>query len=178
VKNTRLIFVFELLAIMFTALAIGLFTYYVIYNWLAGGHRLLAYIYNIAFIAIILLFDKYANFVMSKDGFLTAERTRFKHFLAQALFATHFVSFKTALYLFYIIMLIISRVSVLEPSLIDRHQLSFIYSVEYGVVLLIPLDKFLELLTKDDKRILKILSNHKEVPEKMQSAQCKNLEVD
>ena len=164
-KNTKMIFIFELVAIVITAVIMGLFTYYVIYEWLADGHRLLAYVYNIAFIAFVLLFDKYANHVMSKDGFLTKERTKFKHFLAQVLFATHFVSFKTALYLFYIVMLIFSRVSMLEPDLIDRHHLSFIYSVEYGVILLIPLDKFLELLTKDDKRILKILSRTRELSE-------------
>jgi len=154
----RGIFILELIAIVATAFVFGLFTYFVVYGQIADGHRLTAYVLNLVFIIIILLFDKFANHVMLKDGFLTKERTKIGHFCAQLLFATHFVSFKTALYLFYIAMLIVSRVSVLEPDLIDRYHLSFIYSVEYGIVLLIPLDKFFELLTKDDKRILKIIA--------------------
>jgi len=152
------IHVVEWVAIAITAVFIGLFTYFIIYERLAGGHRLTAYICNIVFIAFILVYDKVADFLMAKDGYLAKERTAIGHFFARMLFATHFISFKTALYLFYIIMLIVSRISILEPDLIDRYQTGFIYSVEYGVVLLIPLDKFLELLTKDDKRIFKIIS--------------------
>ena len=135
-----------------TAVAIGLFTYFVIYERLAEGHRLTAYLYNIAFIAVILIFDKIADYLMEKD---------IRPIFARLLFVTHFISFKTALYLFYIVMLVVSRISILEPDMIDRHQTSFIYSVEYGVVLLIPLDKFVELLTKDDKRIFKIITKRK-----------------
>ena len=156
-KRTKKILLLEALAIMITAVLFGLITYYVIYSQLAGGHRLMAYVYNIVLIAAILVLDRLLNHCMEKDGFLTQERSRFGHFLAHCLFVTHFISFKTALYLFYIVMLVVSRVSILEPGIIDSHYLSFIYSVEYGVLLLIPLDKFLELLTKDDTRILRIL---------------------
>ncbi|MCL2616818.1 MAG: hypothetical protein FWD96_04150 [Defluviitaleaceae bacterium] len=144
-----------------TAMMFGLITYFIIYGGLASGNRLIAYMYNIVFIAIILILDKVADHIMQSDDFLTRDHGRWKNLLARTLFATHMVSFKTALYLFYIVMLVLSRASFLEPDLIDRYQLSFIYSVEYGVLLLIPLDKFMELLTKDDKRLLKIVSRKK-----------------
>ena len=142
---------------LITAIIIGIITYFVIYGWLANGHLLTAYILNIAFIAIILVLDKAADHLMTKDEFLTEGRSRLRNIFARILFVTHLVSFKTALYLFYIVMLIVSRISILEPELIDIYHRGFINTVEYGIVLLIPLDKFVELMTKDDKRILKMI---------------------
>ena len=157
-RRTKKVFLAEIVSIVLTAVILGLFTYFVIYIRLAGGHRLIAYAYNIVLIAVILVFDKVADYYMSQEDFLTKDSGKIKNLFAKLLFATHLVSFKTALYLFYIVMIVLSRISILEPDLINRYQISFIYSVEYGIVLLIPLDKFLELLTKDDKRIMKILS--------------------
>jgi len=144
-----------------TALGCALITYFIIYSRLAGGRPIVAYIINIGFIVLILLLDKFADFLMTSKDFLTKDRGRIKNFLAAVLFAAHCVSFKTGLYLFYIIMLIVSRVSILEPGIISPYLYTFIRSVEYGVVLLLPLDKFIELLTKDDRRFLKIMQNVK-----------------
>jgi len=154
----KLVFILETIV---TALVFGLVTYFIIYERLADGHRLTAYIYNLALIAIILILDKVTDTIMMTDGFLKKDYGVIRNFLSRVLFVTHFVSFKTALYLFYIVMLIMSRISILEPDIIDRYQLGFIYSVEYGIVLLIPLDKFIDLITKDDRRIHKIMAKLK-----------------
>ncbi|MCL2841075.1 MAG: hypothetical protein FWE05_09925 [Defluviitaleaceae bacterium] len=155
-KHSTLLFI-EILAIIITAALIGLFSYHIIYLRLAGGQSFIAYLINLTFIATVLILDIIANKIMTKEGFMTKERTKLGHFFAQVLFAAHFVSFKTALYLFYIVMLIASRTSILHPDFVFSYITGFIYSVEYGILLLIPLDKFLELLTKDDRRILRIL---------------------
>jgi len=140
-----------------TAAAYGMITYMVIYNRLAGGYALLAYVYNILLMLVFLLLDKVADRLMGKDDFLSKKRSRAGTILARVLFALHFVSFKTSLYLFYIIMLIASRVAALEHGLISLELYYFIRSVEYGVLLLIPLDKFMDMVTQDDRRITRIL---------------------
>ena len=146
-------------AIVFAALY-GLITYFVIYIKLANGYGLAAYIYNLIFIIAILILDKIIDTRIRKEGFFDPNDTKFHRYIHNFIFALHLVSFKTGLYLFYIIMLILSRISILAPYVVDRYDISFIYSVEYGILLLIPLDKFIELLTKDDKRTLAILQQN------------------
>ena len=140
-----------------TAVLYWLFAYYVIYGTLADGRPLVAYALNLAFIILILLMDKFADHIMNKDDFLLKDRGKVKNFLCTMLFYVHAVSFKTGVYLFYLVMLVVSRISILEPGIISPYLRTFIYSVEYGILLLLPLDKFFELLSKDDRRLLSIL---------------------
>jgi len=154
-KRLKVVFVFETIV---TAGVFWLIAYYLIYERLAGGHPLIAYVYNIIFIIIMLILDKILDYFMTREDFLTRDRGKVANFFARLLFAAHFVSFKTALYLFYIAMLVVSRVSMLEEGLISGHLDTFINSVEFGVVLLIPLDRFIELITKDDRRIENIIA--------------------
>jgi len=144
-----------------TSLLYGLFAYYIIYERLAFGHPVIAYIMNLLFIIVILMLDIWVHRKMDRKEFLAADRSKLHDFLGKMLFYCHFVSFKTGLYLFYLIMLIASRTSTLEPSLLDPYMRTFIYSVEYGILLLLPMDKFLEQLYKDDKRMQSILERIK-----------------
>jgi len=139
-----------------TAVLYGLFAYYIIYGRFAAGRPLIAYIYNLFFILVILLLDKLYHYYMRDGEFFMSEHSRFSVALSKTLFYTHFVSFKTALYLFYLAMLIVSRTAMLEPEIIGSYFRSFIHSVEYGILLLLPLDKFSEHLQRDDKRIFSI----------------------
>ena len=141
--------------VIFSAL-FGVFAYFVIYRWMANEYRLAAYIYNLIFITIILALDKTADYTLRKINF-SARRNKLKNFFVKLLFAAHLVSFKAGLYLFYIAMLILSRISILAPHVVNRYDISFIYSVEYGILLLLPIDKLIELLTKDSKRTLAVI---------------------
>jgi len=156
VKNRlKFLFAFETIA---TATMYGLFAYFIIYGMFANGRPLVAYIYNIFFIIAMLLMDMLANHYLSKEDFVEANHSKLHNFFSKLLFFSHFVSFKTSLYLFYVVMLVVSRISILETDIINPYLRTFIYSVEYGVLLLVPLDKFIDLLIRDDKRVLTILS--------------------
>lgn len=158
--RTKLKVVSLLEAVAFAGL-FGLVSYFVIYLRLADSYRLTAYIYNLIFLTAILLLDKAIDNLLEKKGLFASANGKIKRFLARAILALHLVSFKTGLYLFYIAMLVFSRISILAPHLVERYDIGFIYSVEYGVLLLLPIDKFIELLTKDDRRTRRVLSKQR-----------------
>ena len=133
----------------FTATLYGVFVYFVIYRLLANGNMLYAYILNIISIVVFLFLDKLGNNqLLSKNLKIDND--------AVWIYLTSIVSFKTTLYLFYAFILIVSRVSLLEPELIDPEFQRFVLSIEYTLVLLVAYDKFFEHLIKDDQRLRKI----------------------
>ncbi|MCL2171805.1 MAG: hypothetical protein FWB71_06570 [Defluviitaleaceae bacterium] len=136
-----------------TAALYGLFAYFVIYGILAGGSSVRAYLFNLLSICIILIADVYFNRAIGRRDFFTRSRGRIRSGARRILCFMHIVSFKTGLYLFYLFMLIISRLSILSPELLDPYMRTFVYSVEYGILLLLPLDKFIELIAKDNSRL-------------------------
>lgn len=141
-----------LLEVFLFAALFCIFAYFVIYRQMAGGYRLAAYFYNLIFITIVIFLDKFLNYIVSRDNAFVKGTSPFNRFATNVIFYFHAASFKTGMYLFYIVMLILSRVSVLAPYVVDRYDFSFIYSVEYGILLLIPIDKFFENLAKDRRR--------------------------
>ena len=75
-------------------------------------------------------------------------------FFTRFLYWESLVAFKTTLYLFYIFILVISRVLTLEPRLMFNETFyGFVLSIEYGLILVVVFDKFIDHLTKDIKRI-------------------------
>jgi len=78
------------------------------------------------------------------------------YFVAGLIHSVSFISFKTTLYLFYTFILIVSRVSILEPNLVADNFRYFVLSIEYCLILVVVFDKFTEYLLKDDKRIKRI----------------------
>jgi len=136
-----------------SAAVYGLFAFFVIYRGLAGEVMLYAYLWNIAFIIAALVLDKVVNDVLvSKEFVITS-----KNFIVAVLVhSLSFVSFKTTLYLFYSYVLIVSRVSLLEPSLVSEGFRNFVLSIEYCLILVVVVDKFIENLSKDDQRVRQI----------------------
>jgi len=135
----------------------GIFSFYVIYRNIAGGVPLLAYVLNLIFIVGVLLLEKFLDSLMlSKSFAITPQTGPLKAAMEKALYLAHLVSFKTALYLYYLAILLVSRAATLEPTIISDHIRIYIHSVEYCVLLLIPFDKFLEQILKDEKRNKKI----------------------
>ena len=130
----------------------GIFSFYVIYRRIAGEVPLYAYLWNLAFIVLLLLVEKFEDsFMLSKRFAITQQTEPYKVVLARVLYITHIVSFKTALYLYYVVILLVSRAAVLEPTIISDYLRSYIHSIEYCVLLLIPFDKFLEQIVKDER---------------------------
>jgi len=131
----------------------GVATFFVIHRSLSGGVLLYAYLWNIAFIVVLLVFDKLANDALLSKEFAVNSRN---YLIAMVVHSASLISFKTTLYLFYTFVLIVSRVSILEPSLISSDLQNFVLPIEYCLILLVVFDKFIEHLMKDDKRIKRI----------------------
>ena len=149
--------IFYILESVVVAFLFGLLSFFVIYRSIAGGIPLLAYSLNLVFIVGILLLEKVIDSVMlSKNFTITPQTKPYRALMEKALYLTHMVSFKTALYLYYLIILLVSRAATLEPTIISDYLRTYIHSVEYCVLLLIPFDKFLEQILKDEKRNKKV----------------------
>ena len=131
----------------------GVFGFYVIYRGLAGGVMLNAYFWNIAFIVGFLVLDKVVNdILLDKEYIITKEN----YLITMVVHSLSLISFRTILYLFYTFILIASRVSILEPELLNDEFRSFVFSIEYCLILLVAFDKFIEQLLRDDRRIRRI----------------------
>ncbi|MCL2296200.1 MAG: hypothetical protein FWC29_03855 [Methanomassiliicoccaceae archaeon] len=68
----------------------------------------------------------------------------------------NFVSFKAALYLFYILILIISQVVEPDPALIGGDLETFVHVTKYSILLLVAYDLLIEQFSKDKRRMKKI----------------------
>ena len=155
-KRNKII-LFYIAEALILAWLFGLFSFYVIYRNIAGGVPLYAYIWNLIFIVSILLLEKLIDRIILSKRFVVNEQTPpYMIAAAKLLYVTHTISFKTALYAYYLIILLVSRAAVLEPAVISDHIRIYIHSVEYCVLLLIPFDKFTDQLIKDDKRTKKL----------------------
>ena len=146
------IFAYIVYTLVFAGLY-GLVAFFAIYRGLAGGVMLYAYLWNIGFIIAGLVVDKIVNaFLLSKELVITGRN----YFLAMLAHMTSLISFKTTLYFFYTFVLIVSRVSLLEPNLVGDEFRSFVLSIEYCLILVVVVDKFIENLHNDDMRIKRI----------------------
>jgi len=134
------------------ALFIGLLT---VWYWFASrGNMFVAYFWNVAGISAMLIIDKVrVNRIYKKLETETDE-------MACAKLAKKDVgSLKTSLYLFYLAALIMSQVSAMGTfvTFSDNMQ-GYLQSVGYGVVLLFAIDRFIEHLMADHRRIKKFKS--------------------
>jgi len=138
---------------LFFAGIYGLVAFFVIYRGLAGGVMLHAYLWNIGFIIAGLVLDKITNAVLLSKELVITKRNYFFVMVAHTL---SFISFKTTLYFFYTFVLIVSRVSILEPNLVSDDFRGFVLSIEYCLILVVVADKFIEHLRNDDQKVRRI----------------------
>jgi len=148
-RKTKVTSIYIMAAII-TAILYGFIAYIIIYHRLAGGSVLLAYLYNIALIIIFLSLDKLIHAKLQSDKFVV---TRRNYLFALWIHIENYISFKTTIYLFYIFILITSRISFLDPTLVSEDFRNFILSIEYGLILVIAFDKLTEHVFKDVKRV-------------------------
>jgi len=123
----------------------------------AGGSLLDVYLSNAVNIIIMLLADKLTRWWLAKKCTVTQKN----RWLVWFVYLDSVVSVKTALYIFYIFILIISQVSILEPQLIGEHFRDFVLSIQYSLVLLVAFDKLMSYIGKDMKHIKEISEKFK-----------------
>ena len=112
-----------------------------------------AYFVNICAIVSALVIDKVVGNYLDTKNFAADKK---RNLLGRLLFYDNMISIKTTIYLFYIFILIASRVSIMQPDLISEQFRGFVLSIEYCLILVVAFDKFIEHLAKDVKRIKKI----------------------
>jgi len=134
------------------AVSYGLFTYFGIFARGTDGFALRTYIWNLALITLVLLIDRLYLAKLEKK----AEN---KKATARKSKVLHFVSFKASLYLFYFFALAASRLMLLlDIGEIDVAYSfrNYLLSIEYGLILLVAADKFIDQFIKDKKQMKKL----------------------
>jgi len=120
----------------------------IIFNNVAARSMIATMALNFALIIAFLIEDAVADYFYAKKK--PAEQSEppglFKRMI-NAYFTS--VSFKTALYLFYIAILIWSAIDTVEPELFNEDISLYLTSVEYGILVLVAADNFLQLFLKD-----------------------------
>ena len=142
-------FLYTLYAIIMAAIY-GLFTYFGVFARGAEGFALRTYIWNLILIAIVLLVDRLYLAKLKRRA--AKKQTGAKPKIL------HFISFKASLYLFYMFALTASRLMLLlELDTLELYSFrSYLLSIEYGLILLVAADKFIDQFIKDKKQMLEI----------------------
>jgi hypothetical protein len=135
----------------------GLFVYFVSI-WLTRYSLLAAYLGNLLLIIIALVLDEFTFKQLSSKGLaqgIKAAKDEEGSSRTIQWIIDSFVSFKTVLYLFYIIILILSQVIEIYPSLIPigENLESFIYMNRYNILLLVAFDTLIGQFIKDRTRM-------------------------
>jgi len=131
----------------------GLITYYGIFARGTEGFALRTYIWNLALITLVLFVDRVYLAKLKRRADKRKEASVRASIKVRAL---HFVSFKASLYLFYMFALTVSRLMLLldiGEVVADYSFRNYLLSIEYGLILLVAADKFIDQFIKDKKQM-------------------------
>ena len=150
-KPTVSYFLYTFYAVLMAAIYV-LFTYYGIFARGSEGFALRTYIWNLVLITLVLLVDRLYLSKLKKNAAKKKAANRKSKVL-------HFISFKASLYLFYMFALASSRLMLLldlggAGALYSFR--SYLLSIEYGLILLVAADKFIDQFIKDKKHMREI----------------------
>jgi len=135
----------------------GLFVYFVIYRVIAREDVFLTYLLNIALIILALFLDTLAHRFALKRASDIREMYEGMNVVSKAVYLLGQGFIRTSMYMFYIVVLVLSRVAILRPELIPFGLQGFILSIEYGIILLIVFDKLKGLLIEDKRWFQKMM---------------------
>jgi len=143
---------------VFLAFAFGFFTYHVT-TGIAGNSVILSYLFNIVYIFVLLLIDMilYAK-MESKKLIITKENYKKYRFA----YLDSYVSSKTTVYLFYLFVLIAGQLHYFNPALLSGEFGDYLESIKYCLVIVMAIDKLIEHLFKDIKRVNKLSEKFEE----------------
>ena len=114
---------------------------------ISDGDMMTSTIFNFAIIIIVLIYEQIERYFYFKKKIKEQKRTIFSRFLD---FWMYGASAKTALYLFYIYVLMCTAILAANPEFFYLADLSGVFqSAEYGILILLAGDVFLERLLKD-----------------------------
>lgn len=130
------------------------FVYFVLTIWIydvvADRDPLRTYLWNIALIALVLLIEQVTTATIhTRKSIERSSRSRWGKIRLGYMIAFGLMSTKPALYLFYLVALVVSRISALEPTAFGSNLATYLSSIEGSLLLLVVFDKLVEVVKKD-----------------------------
>jgi hypothetical protein len=153
----------HLIYIIGTNIIYGLIVYFV-FSWLTGYSLLYAYLGNLVLIISGLAIDNYSQKMFQSEKFikqLKEDKNSEKNYRLFQWIIDNFVSFKAILYLFYIVILIISQLIKFEPALFSEDIRNFIGANDYSILFLISVDTVIGQFSNDKIKMKQISENFK-----------------
>ena len=150
-----------LLFLLWSNTIYGFLVYY-IFTWLAQYSLVYAYLGNLAMIILGLTLDECGLRMLQSPKLITQlknDKDFEKNYRLTHTMIENFVSFKAALYLFYIFILLISQIIHFTPSLVSPNVQNFIDANSYSILFLLAFDTFIAQFAKDRIQMKKIAEN-------------------
>jgi len=133
---------------------------YFSFTWLAKYSLLYAYLGNLLLIVIGLILDNLTLKMYQSKKFITMLREsddpEKEYRSIERIHFDVFVSYKTALYVFYIIIMIAAQVVEFYPTLLGENLVNLISANQYSILLLIALDQITVQFSKDRKKVKEV----------------------
>jgi len=127
----------------------GMIIYFVIYRLIAREDMLITFFLNILYIIIgLFAADKGRKFGLLKRSTII-ETYKDMGKIAKTFYGFSQVSFRPSMYVFYILVLIFSNLTLHEKNLIPFNLEDFFRSIEYGILILMAYDNLKILLIKE-----------------------------
>ena len=138
---------------LFTNIIFGAI-YYLVFWWLVRYSLLFAYLGCLVLIFIGLWLDKQTLKYIMSDKMVTelkkmAEADQKKNLNLIKWILDSYVSFKTILFIFYFVIIIVSQVINIAPDFVGKDVSNFVMANSYGIVLLLAWDRIRGQFAKD-----------------------------
>ena len=150
-----------ILFFIYTNIIYGLIVYFV-FTWLAGYSLLAGYFGNLALIILGLALDASLYKMLQSKKIVQSIKDEKNPEHGYRFFQTlleNYVSFKAALYLFYVIILVLSQIILFYPALFGENISHFISANNYSILLLIAFDMLSSQFSKDKEKKRAIAEN-------------------
>ncbi|MCL2051988.1 MAG: hypothetical protein FWG91_09730 [Lachnospiraceae bacterium] len=156
-RRFNIYFIYDLLGASFYGLVL-----YFGFTWLAGFSFLYAHLWNIIMLIFAASINELSDKLVSSDEKLILLKQKYGAEKASLILTGGFISFKTVIYLFYLLILLASQINDFTPILINKSFENFIISNNYSVLLLIAFDSLIKQFSKDKKKAKTIEAKLKE----------------
>jgi len=152
------------LIISFFSMALYGVILYFVYTWLAGYSPLYAFIGNLIVMIAILALDESMQKTLQSEKFIRRmqkEKDPEKTYRSLQKGLRSVGSFKADMYLFYIFILLFSRIMEYSPEVLGENLSGFIHANEYSIMFLLAFDTWLGQFSKDRTMMGKVLAKLK-----------------
>ncbi|MCL2109345.1 MAG: hypothetical protein FWH20_08390 [Oscillospiraceae bacterium] len=136
------------------------------FTWLSGFSLLLAYLWNLVLIGFTVLISNYTKKLLQSDEYVAAIKEKYGAVRASRILTGGFVSFKTLILLFYLLIVIMSQIIEFYPHLINTNLAEFILSNQYNIVFLLAIESLIRQFSRDKEMTKQILAKLEEIPVK------------